>query len=129
MGAMQSDDPPALKGVRILVVEDDPLLLLDLESVLLDAGADIAGLCASVAEALQSIKQREVDAAILDFGLGRETAAPIAECLMARGTPFCFYTGQVITDPRLAAWKDHPILHKPAPPRVIVATMARLSGG
>jgi hypothetical protein len=50
MGAMQSDDTPALKGVRILVVEDDPLLLLDLESVLLDAGADIAGLCASVAE-------------------------------------------------------------------------------
>lgn len=50
------DDGLVLNGVRVLVVEDDGLLLMELEAVLLDAGAEVAGLCRSVDEALRIVK-------------------------------------------------------------------------
>lgn len=122
----QVDGAPALAGARLLVVEDDALLLMELELVLAEAGAEVVGLCRSVADALRVIERGDLDGAILDFGLGQETAAPIADRLTAIGKPFCFYTGQVKTDPRLAPWKGCVILEKPAHPRVIVATQAGL---
>jgi chemotaxis response regulator CheB len=50
------DDGLVLNGVRVLVVEDDGLLLMELEAVLLDAGAEVAGLCRPVDEALRIVK-------------------------------------------------------------------------
>ena len=121
------DEGAVLNGLRVLVVEDEALLLMELEAVLLDAGAEIAGLCRSVDDALRIVAAGGVDVAILDFGLGKETAAPIAERLKADGTPFCFYTGQVATDPRLHPWSECVILQKPSQPRAIVQAMADLA--
>ena len=104
-------------------------MLMELEAILLEAGADVIGLCRSVNEAIPILDRGGIDAAVLDFGLGTETAAPIAERLTADGTPFCFYTGQVPTDPRLAAWKTCVILQKPAHPQTIVTTVAALIAG
>jgi DNA-binding response OmpR family regulator len=119
---------PRLSGVRILVVEDDPLLLMDLETILTDAGADLVGVCRSVAEALPCVEAEGLAAAVLDFRLGCETATPIARLLAARGTPFMFYTGQVDTEPGLAEWPDRKVVQKPALPRAIVAAVAALIG-
>lgn len=120
------DDAHALAGVRLMIVEDDPLILMDVEAALGDAGAEIAGAFPSVAGALAFLAAAQIDAAVLDFGLGRETAAPVARALVARKTPFLFYTGQVETDPRLAEWRGRTILQKPAMPRQLVAAVARL---
>lgn len=100
---------------------------MELEAVLLDAGAEVAGLCRSVDEALRIVKAGGVDVAILDFGLGKETAAPIADRLKTDDTPFCFYTGQVATDPRLHPWSGCAILQKPSLPRAIVQAVAILA--
>jgi DNA-binding response OmpR family regulator len=127
MGApTRTDGTPDLTGLRVLIVEDDPLLLMELELVVSEAGAVIAGLCRSVDEAMPAIEGGGLDAAILDFGLGRGTAAPLAERLAAAGVPFCFYTGQVSNDPRLAAWRDCVLVQKPAAPQTIVAAIAGL---
>lgn len=115
-----------LHGARVLVVEDDALLLLELEMVLTEAGARIAGLCQSVAEALPFAKGDGIDVAILDFGLGNETALPIVDYLVQHGTPFCFYTGQVGTEPRLEPYRGGRVIQKPARPQVIVNTLAAL---
>jgi DNA-binding response OmpR family regulator len=115
-----------LEGACILVVEDDTLIMLDLESTLLEAGAKVVGPCRSVSETLSLIDQAQMDAAIIDFGLGGETAAPIAERLSARDTPFLFYTGQVDTDPRLAGWRHWKFLQKPSPPTAIIAEVKAL---
>ena len=116
----------ALEGVRVLVVEDDTFILMDLESLLTEAGAEIVGLCRSVEEALPVVEREELDVAILDFGLGDGTAAPIARSLLARGKPFCFYTGQVANDPRLAAWRNYKTIQKPAQPKTIITALRAL---
>jgi DNA-binding response OmpR family regulator len=123
MEETERDEPRrSLEGVCILVVEDDTLIMLDIESTLREAGAKIVGPCRSVSETLSLIGQAHMDIAIVDFGLSGETAAPIAERLSALGTPF-FYTGQVDTDPRLAAWRHWRMLQKPARPSAIIAAV------
>jgi DNA-binding LytR/AlgR family response regulator len=120
-----------LRGARVLVVEDDMLLLMELESVLLDAGAEIAGLCRTVDDALTVTEtdQSGVSAAILDVRVGRQTIAPVARRLASRGTPFVFYTGQIAGDPELREWKGHKVLSKPARRSAIIAAVADLLTG
>ena len=115
-----------LHGARVLVVEDDPLLLLELESILQDAGAEIVACCRNVKDGLMAVEKNGVAAAILDDRIGRTTIAPVARQLAKRGTPFLFYTGQVENDPALAEWSDHVVLSKPARPATIVAAVALL---
>lgn len=115
-----------LRGARVLVVEDDPLLLLELESILQDAGAEIVSCGRNVIDSLNAVKQNGLAAAVLDVRIGRATVAPVARELAERGTPFLFYTGQVEADPALAEWSDHIVLSKPARPAVIVAAIVLL---
>ena len=115
-----------LHGARVLVVEDDPLLLLELESILQDAGAEIVACCRNVKDGLMAVEKNGVAAAILDVRIGRTTIAPVARQLAKRGTPFLFYTGQVENDPALAELSDHVVLSKPARPATIVAAVALL---
>ena len=115
---------PALRGARVLLVEEDVLLLMELEAILREAGAEIAGCCRTVREALTIAERNGVAAAILDVRVGRETIAPVARQLASRGTPFIFYTGQVENDPELAEWTGHRVLSKPARASTIVAAVA-----
>jgi DNA-binding response OmpR family regulator len=115
-----------LKGARLLVVEDDLLILMELEAVLTDAGAEFIGLCRTLKEALALAETEELAAAILDIRLGRETVAPAAKRLWERGVPFVFYTGQGDTDPVRSQWPECALLHKPAEPRKIVAAVIGL---
>ncbi|SRR5579883_882636 len=117
-----------LRGARVLIVEDDILLLMELEMILQDAGAELAGCCRSVAEAVAVAARGGIEAAILDVRVGRETIAPVARELASHGTPFIFYTGQVEKDPELEEWHGCRILAKPARPAAIVAAIAELVG-
>jgi len=112
-----------LWGVRVLVVEDDPLLLMDLESTLIEAGAVVAGLCQTVAEALARLEVNDFAVAVLDFRLGSETISPVARRLVKRGVPFVLYTGQTRADENLIEWDKCAIVEKPAPPRVLVSAV------
>ena len=121
----KSTDTP-LRGARVLVVEDDALLLMELESILQDAGAEIVACCRNVTDGLTAVEQKPLAAAILDVRIGQGTIAPIARRLSNCGTPFLCYTGQVENDPALAEWSDHTVLTKPARPAAIVAAVVHL---
>jgi DNA-binding response OmpR family regulator len=110
-----------------LVVEDEVLLLMELELVLRDAGAEKVYLCHNVNDALACAKSQKLTLAILDVRLGRQSVAPVAHRLTDQGTPFMFYTGQMMTDPMFAAWPGCKILAKPAPSRIIVQALVRLN--
>jgi DNA-binding response OmpR family regulator len=83
-----------LRGVRILIVEDEYLLADDLNTALSEAGAHVLGPAASVEDATTLIgNEAKIDVAILDVNLRGDMVFPLADALRERGTPFAFATG------------------------------------
>ena len=78
---------------RVLVVEDEALVALQLQNDLQQAGHHIVGPARSLKHGLMLASQEHIDAALLDVRLGRETSAAIADQLLARNIPFAFATG------------------------------------
>jgi DNA-binding NtrC family response regulator len=115
----------ALSSARILLVEDSFFILIELESALLDAGAE-AVCCRSVGEALSALDAQPVSAAVLDVQLDRETSESVADRLARRGIPFLFYTGQFEAAPVRDNWPRCKVISKPAPRETIVAAVADL---
>ncbi len=84
----------SLRGLCVLVVEDEYMLAEDLRAGLEEQGAKVLGPIPSVSEALKALADGPApDAAILDINLGGEMVYPVAEALRARGIPFIFATG------------------------------------
>ncbi|MEG3089377.1 response regulator [Sphingomonas sp. PB4P5] len=110
-----------LAGRRVLVVEDDYLLGIDLAATLQGAGAEVIGPASSVAEALDMLDPLP-DVASLDVQLGDETSFPIADELARRGIPFVFVTGSANTIP--TSHGTRPICHKPAPGHAVMSALA-----
>ena len=117
-----------LSGARVLVVEDDFLIALELAATLSDAGAEVVGPSATVEAALSCAQDETLSAAILDIRLGSETVAPVARLLADHHVPFVFYTGQSKSDPTSAEWPDCRVIAKPAHPNTIVKAVLRLLG-
>ncbi len=84
------NDDNELTGVRVLVVEDVALLALDLEATLAEACAVIVGLCQTMDAAIARADADDFAVAVLDFGLGSETASPVARLLANRGASRSF---------------------------------------
>ena len=117
------NDTDQLSGVRVLVVEDDALMAMDLEATLAEAGAVIVGLCQTLDAAIARADADDFAVAVLDFGLGSETASPVARRLANRGVPFILYTGKSRHEPSLAEWRACPIVEKPASSRALVSAI------
>lgn len=79
--------------LRILVVEDEPFVALQLQTDLEGEGHEVIGPASNLAQGLELAQSEGLDAALVDIRLGRETSATIAEHLLARQIPFAFATG------------------------------------
>jgi CheY-like chemotaxis protein len=115
-----------LRGQQILVVEDEPIIAMELQASLEDDGAEVIGPACTLAAALDLATRAQFSAAILDITLGQETVAPVARLLRQRGIPFLFYSGQTKSDPVRREWPDTPALPKPTPPQRIAQAVAAL---
>lgn len=102
-----------LKGLRILVAEDEALILMDIETMLEDLGCEIVGPVATVDAALSAIRLNEMDGALLDMSLHGERITPAAEALVARKVPFVLCTGYEREADDEPAIRDAPRLSKP----------------
>ena len=78
---------------RILVVEDEFLIALDIAGVLEQAGIAVIGPAGTVGDALQALEGEVVHGALLDADLAGEPVTRIADVLKARGIPFAFVSG------------------------------------
>ena len=85
------DTPPRLQGARVLIVEDDVLLLMDLEAILMDAGAEVVGLCRTVADGLAAAQRETIAAAVLDVRIGGDTI-PRSPGTSLAAAPRLFFT-------------------------------------
>jgi DNA-binding response OmpR family regulator len=77
---------------RILVVEDEILICLLIETILDDAGYDVVT-ADTVDEAMAAIDQGNLAAAILDLNLKGVKVYPVAERLETTTIPYVFATG------------------------------------
>jgi DNA-binding NtrC family response regulator len=111
----------------VLIVEDEPLIAMMIEDALTEAGAAIAGLAATVAEALAAIGAGSRDLAILNLSLAGEDAGRVADALAERGVPFAFVSGY-LTHPAMTAHAAAPALRKPFDPDDLMRILARLVG-
>jgi DNA-binding response OmpR family regulator len=86
---------PALKNRRILVVEDEFLIAMDLAMALQDAHAIVLGPVVAVQAGLDLMaREPNISAAILDVNVGNEMIFPVADALLERSVPFLFATGE-----------------------------------
>ncbi len=87
-------DSEALKGLTILVAEDEYMIATDLTQELVRAGVRVLGPVPSLEGAMDLIEDADhIDGAILDVNLQGENVFPAAEMLEKQGVPFLFATG------------------------------------
>jgi CheY-like chemotaxis protein len=113
------------RRARILIVDDEPLIAMDLEFLILEAGYEIGGVTGKLEKALSIVEGGMCDAAILDANLGGVSAAPVAVALTARGLPFLVLSGYS-GDQQPAALRAAPCLQKPTNLAQLIEALGRL---
>jgi DNA-binding response OmpR family regulator len=111
---------------RILIVEDEPLIALDLAEIVAAGGFEVVGPALDVATALRLLDAPSCEAAVLDVNLGRETSAPIAAALRQSGIPFLVVSGYSRTQ-RPKDFAAAPVLSKPANSAALIAMLNGLT--
>jgi DNA-binding response OmpR family regulator len=102
-----------LKGIRVLLVEDDAMICLLLEDMLLEFGCEVIGPACDITRATDLARRHAgIDVAILDVNLAGKVVFPVAEILAQRGVPFLFATGMG-ADGLPADWQGHQTVQKP----------------
>ena len=86
-----------LWGRRVLVVEDEAAIAIDIARTLEEQGATIVGPASAVDDALRLIEDGLVDCALLDIRLGDDVGWPVADALERQRVPFVFLTGYTAT--------------------------------
>jgi PAS domain S-box-containing protein len=87
------DNQPSLKGKRILLIEDEPLVSMDMESSLTAAGCEIIGPAGTLEDAKLLVEDANYDAALVDANLAGYPVDELATALTQKNCPFAFVTG------------------------------------
>jgi DNA-binding response OmpR family regulator len=122
-------DPGAdntLQGRRVLVVEDELLVAMELDSVLRVQGCTVLGPTATVERAVVLIVEGQPDVALVDLNLGGQSALPIAAVLNARGVPFLVVSGYSENQSRAPELSRAPRLAKPVNHRQLLHALRRV---
>jgi two-component SAPR family response regulator len=114
----------ALQAARILIVEDDSILAMNLEDQLKSAGGNVIGRVSRRAKALEVLEEASPDAVVLDLNLRGELATDLAETLAARQIPFVVVTGYGNRHFDVPALQEAPRLHKPIDSRELVRALS-----
>jgi CheY-like chemotaxis protein len=124
---MQSAKGRRLAGKRLLVVEDEPLIALEIVDGLQSAGAHVLGPAGTVSEALRVIANTKLHAALLDANLGGDPVDDVATALVRSNVPFIFVTGYG-REALPRGFATTPMLSKPFSPEQLLDAAARVSG-
>ena len=109
----------------MLVVEDEPLVALEIETELAEAGATVVGPAGTLEAAARLIEAEPLDAALLDANLAGRPVDTLAAALDARGVPFAFASGYGPAG-LPEGFRDRPLLGKPFGAEALVALVAAL---
>ncbi|WP_374469646.1 response regulator [Phenylobacterium sp.] len=101
-----------MRGLRVFIVEDEPLVAVVLQDMVVDSGGEVAATAQSVVDALAKMDLQPFDMAVLDVDLAGRSCHPVAAELRRRKIPFLFASGsgEHALHPQDAG---APVLHKP----------------
>ena len=98
------------QGCSVFLVEDEVMIRMMVADMLEELGYSVAAEAGEIGEAVRLAQSTEFDLAILDANLNGQPVSPVADALVARGTPFVFATGYgELAEP----YRDRPTLKKP----------------
>ena len=115
-GSAERDTAPPQRSpragpCRLLLIEDEWLISELIADQLDELNLQVAGVAATVEEALHLVETVAFDAALLDMNLHQKFADGVADAIKAKEIPFLFVSGYTkVPDPR---YEDVPILVKP----------------
>jgi hypothetical protein len=116
----------AIRGKRLLVLEDEYLIACEVAMSVADAGAIVIGPCANCAAAGTLLDAGSVDGAILDIDL-RDGADvyPLADRLILLNKPFVFFSG-ISAQSVARRFTPIPFITKPCSPMAVLETLDTL---
>lgn len=97
--------------MRILIVEDDPFVALDLECIVRESADAEICMASTLAEARRCAREH-IDFAFLDIDMPDGKIFPVAADLRRRGVPFAFVSGALLNEIP-AMLRDVPFIPKP----------------
>jgi CheY-like chemotaxis protein len=117
-----------LNGRRVLLVEDDPLVVQTIRDMVVESGGEVAESAATMAEARRLLRGDAIfDVALLDVNLGDGDATPLLETLQVRRVPVVVFSGGELP---ASLQKRHPtmrILRKPVMKARLIAQLRTAS--
>ena len=114
----------------ILIVEDQPLIALDLSFAVEDLDGVVVGPAETVAQAQAMVRDHVIAAAVLDAVLPDGSITPVAIHLLGAGIPFVFHTGTGIPPDLDRLHPGLPLVMKPATAAAVLARLGReVAGG
>jgi DNA-binding NarL/FixJ family response regulator len=111
--------------MKVLVVEDEPLVALDIAAVLKDAGCTVIGPAGDLAAATKLIEENAFDVALLDANLNGQGVGELAQALGKSGVSFGFLTGYS-REGLPIDFKQAPMVQKPFLPGQLLDLVGRL---
>lgn len=120
-------------GRSVLVLEDEPIIALDLEEVLAEAGFEDIQVYSSCADAAVWLEAHTPKVAILDPRVRDGVCTSIAKTLLERSVPFVVYSGQSpdLDEEAVSTFSKGTFLLKPCHPDMLfkaIANEARHNG-
>ncbi|MEO0500630.1 MAG: response regulator [Pseudomonadota bacterium] len=116
-----------LTGIRVLIVEDEALIAMDLEDLILDGGGLlVAPPLRTCREALAVSEAQDIDLAILDVSLPDGEVYPVAEVLRTRDIPLIFHSGHAAHQDIKGRFPNAGWIAKPSDTSVIMDTLLTL---
>lgn len=111
----------------VLLVEDEPLIAYEIESLLTDEGFTIVGMASTLEDALRIAVDTDAGAALLDVNIEGRSIAPVTDILKRRGIPFALVTGYGRADlpPEMG---DATLVSKPIAGEDLLRIVRRLVG-
>jgi DNA-binding response OmpR family regulator len=114
-----------LCGRSILVVEDEPLIALDIVDALKPTGANVIT-AGRLSHALKLAESTDLSGVVLGYKIGDADSGKLCSLLKERGIPFLFYTGYDVVQHQ---WPDVTLIQKPATQRRLVTALEALVAG
>ena len=125
---MASPQPQPLERPKVLVVEDEFIIALDLSETVKDLGYELEGPYAGNEDAFEGMGDELPDLAILDVFTADGEVYPLADKLVEAGVPIVFHSGHVTPAEVRALYPDAVACAKPCPPDRLIDAMQEAVG-